>query len=48
MKKIAAIVLLSFLRIVCLYAQSDSDDNAEQAYKAALKAYDDAVLQLAT
>ncbi|MCI0443221.1 hypothetical protein L0152_08390 [bacterium] len=46
MKKIAAIVLLSFLRIVCLYAQSDSDDNAEQAYQAALKAYDDAVLQL--
>jgi Spy/CpxP family protein refolding chaperone len=46
MKKIAAIVLLSFLRIASLYAQSNSDDNAEQAYQAALKAYDAAVLQL--
>ena len=44
--KIAAIVLLSFLRIASLYAQSNSDDNAEQAYQAALKAYDDAILQL--
>ena len=46
MKKIAAIVLLSYLRIASLYAQSNSDDNAEQAYQAALKAYDAAVLQL--
>jgi hypothetical protein len=46
MKKIAAIILLSFLRIASLYAQSNSDDNAEQAYQAALKAYDNAVLQL--
>jgi hypothetical protein len=46
MKKIASLVLFSFLFVICLHAQTNSEMDAEQAYQSALKAYDAAVLQL--
>jgi hypothetical protein len=46
MKKVAVVILFSFLFVICLYAQTNSEMDAEQAYQSALKAYDDAVLQL--
>lgn len=46
MKKVAAVILFSFLFVICLDAQTNSEMDPEQAYQSALKAYDAAVMQM--
>jgi hypothetical protein len=46
MKKVTVVILFSFLFVIYLQAQTNSEMDAEQAYQSALKAYDAAVLQL--
>ena len=45
MKKATILVIVFFISIVCIHAQTTSDDEI-QAYTNSLKAYDDAVQQL--